>query len=436
MPRCNAYMSWAAGVGGAVPLLVDGRVVHPVPAPCADWLRYDGWEVVCSTWGDAEGIRLVAIDGRTGATRLLQDGAYNAITAGGGHWGGAQEGSGQWQVDGVPTPLVDPADPQLGNLPVIGFGRDGSIATKMNHATGLVVNGVLWSTALVWDVNIIDAQTGIWQEPSGVRVKGMPMPIMLPGWKNHLRVARVNGQWWPLYLAADANGQLVTHPPDSLIGYAFTLPGAPCDRPDISSDGQYQIAVVWGTAASESVGQIGITRPNIMRDPRYPLVAAPVPPHPPNPEPEPPVSTLPEPAAVKAALERERAKYPPAVTETQMGAILNDAAFQFPDCGMHRKAGQATQPVTGIGISHDVIRYMPAGDPFGWWADVLGASGVGQAIPVAPDWQRSTDGRESFVPAVANGTPPPQPPVGDCPKRVAELEAALRQIRSIADGVL
>jgi hypothetical protein len=326
-------MSWAAGVGGGVPLLVDGVVVHPVPAPCADWLRFDGDEVVCSTWGDAKSIRIIAVNGWTGATRDLQLGEYNFITAGGGHWGGALVGSGQWQVDGVPTPLVDPDDPQLGNLPVIGFGRDGSVATKMNHATGLVVNGALWTSELVSDVTVIDANTGCWLDRNGqIHVRGMAMPVSLPGWKNHLRMARVNGQWWPLYLAAEANGQLVTHPPDDLNGYAFTAPGAHCDRPDIGSDGQHQIVVVWGTAESESVGQIGIVRLNIMHDPRYPLVA--VPPDPPNPEPpdpEPPIPPDPEPEPPEPQPEPPIPDIPPAIPGedimTPTAAALQMGAF-------------------------------------------------------------------------------------------------------------
>jgi hypothetical protein len=126
--------------------------------------------------------------------------------------------------------------------------------------------------------------------------------------------------------------------------------------------------------------------------------------------------SLPDPSAVKAALVAARKRYPSAtVTEEQMGEILNRVAQQFPYMGMHRKNGQAKQPRTGIGVSHDVLRYLPPDDTLGWWSDVLGATGVGQATPLAPDWQRSTDGPSSFVPPVAvdddkdddGGNPPP-----------------------------
>ena len=73
---------------------------------------------------------------------------------------------------------------------------------------------------------------------------------------------------------------------------------------------------------------------------------------------------LPDPSAVKAALAAARNRYPSAkITEDQMGEILNTVALQFPHMGMHRKDGQAKQPGTGIGISHDVLRYLPPGDP-------------------------------------------------------------------------
>lgn len=141
--------------------------------------------------------------------------------------------------------------------------------------------------------------------------------------------------------------------------------------------------------------------------------------------------SLPDPAAVKAALQAERDKFPTrTISEAQMGAILNAVALQFPFTGMHRKDGQAPQPGTGIGISHDVLRVMPPGDPLGYWSDVLGASGVGIATPLAPEWKRSSDGRESFVPPVPIGPtpPPPPPPPTSAGVTRAELDAAIARL--------
>lgn len=123
------------------------------------------------------------------------------------------------------------------------------------------------------------------------------------------------------------------------------------------------------------------------------------------------MASLPDPKVVQAALQRERDKFQsPTISDDAMGAILNAVALHFPNMGMHRKSGQAKQPGTGIGISHDVLRVMPPGDPLGFWSDVLGATGAGKATPLAPDWQRSSDGVESFVPPVAVGTiPKPDP---------------------------
>jgi hypothetical protein len=164
----------------------------------------------------------------------------------------------------------------------------------------------------------------------------------------------------------------------------------------------------------------------------------------PHPIPEPPMS-LPDPSAVKAALDRARQPFPPIVGNVEMGAILNTVAGQFPNMGMHRKDGQAIQPGTGIGISHDVLRYLPPGDDFGWWADVLGATGAGLATPLAPSWLRSSDDRRSFVPPTAVNAPPPSPgpipptttpstPPGDLSDILRRL-AALEQRPVSIDGV-
>jgi hypothetical protein len=151
-------------------------------------------------------------------------------------------------------------------------------------------------------------------------------------------------------------------------------------------------------------------------------------PQPPKPE-VPPVS-LPDPSAVKAALTVARNHFPSAtIGNVEMGHILNVVAGQFPGMGMHRKDGQAIQPVTGIGISHDVLRYLPPGDDFGWWSDVLGATGAGLATPVAPEWKRSTDDARSFVAPFGSPAPlPDPPPVPPPPAPSADFSAVLARL--------
>lgn len=155
----------------------------------------------------------------------------------------------------------------------------------------------------------------------------------------------------------------------------------------------------------------------------------------PQPIPEPVPMALPDPYAVRAALKRERDKFPAErIGNTEMGAILNNAAAQFPHVGMHFRTGEkaATAPGVSRTFSRDVLRYLPPGDDFGWWSDVLGATGAGLATPAAPDWKRSTDDRASFVPPVSSvpvpdpGTPPPIPGT-DLEARVARIEAWIRR---------
>lgn len=155
------------------------------------------------------------------------------------------------------------------------------------------------------------------------------------------------------------------------------------------------------------------------------------PPYPPHevPEQEPPMP-LPDPSAVKAALTIERAKFPDRVDNDQCGAILNAVALQFPSVGMHRKtSGEFARLSNGETVNRNVLRYLPPADDKGWWADVLQAAGAGVAEPVAPDWQRSDDTAESFVPPV--GTRPDQP-AGDLESRVRALEQWRAGIKGIS----
>lgn len=154
----------------------------------------------------------------------------------------------------------------------------------------------------------------------------------------------------------------------------------------------------------------------------------------PQPPEVPPVS-LPDPTAVSTALVREREKYPARVTNDQSARIVNDAALRFPHCGTHRKSGDnvGTLP-NGVTVNRNVMRYLPPGDEFGWWADVLGAAGVGVSTPLSPDWQRSTDGRESFVPATAfseqpsTDPPPTNPPPSNLEPRLLALEQSVARL--------
>lgn len=163
----------------------------------------------------------------------------------------------------------------------------------------------------------------------------------------------------------------------------------------------------------------------------------PVPVPPPPPEPQP--MSLPDPQAVLRVLERERNKYPAKFDTVEqmnvaLGQVLNNTAGEFPGMGMHFKTGEkaATAPGVSRTFSRDTLRVYDLTQPddeFGYWSDVLEATGALIAKPYAPDWKRSTDNLDSFVrPAAA---PPPQPepepepppPTGDLESRVRELEA-------------
>ena len=243
MPRFNPTGDhWCAGVGGdGVALIVDGHVVDPGPGGAGDWLNDD--EIACARWSSFEDFRAVAIS-TTGAHRELRRGVFEHVYGGGWRW--ATLGQGKWILDnGTET------------LPINSFGPDGSLATVVERVatTGLILNGVTLSTALVWDVQILSSTQAIWREADGVHAFGVPVPNLLPGASYGLRVACDGSQWWVLYLAADYNGQLVLHPFDSFDGYALTVPGAPAYRPDVAyADGR--LWAIWATVESEQLGQI------------------------------------------------------------------------------------------------------------------------------------------------------------------------------------
>lgn len=110
----------------------------------------------------------------------------------------------------------------------------------------------------------------------------------------------------------------------------------------------------------------------------------------------------PDPAQVKVAISTELAKYGSAImTSDQMVSVLNNVALKFPGCGMHKYGGTGGNvPGTNIHVSRQVLRYLPAGDNYGVWADVLGQTGTGHPVAVAPDWKPSSDDKTSFVPPV------------------------------------
>lgn len=240
-----------------------------------------------------------------------------------------------------------------------------------------------------------------------------------------------DGPGGPWVLSVTQTG-MILRPAGSPFGYAWLGEWLNPVIRYIEADALFRIAASDGHGA-QRLSSVDPASPRVdLRAPAPPTPnpqppsPVPVPPKPPEPTP----MSLPDPSAVKAALQHERDHFPqPTIGNDAMGEILNAVARQFPNMGMHRKDGQASQPGTGIGISHDVLRYMPPGDDFGWWSDVLGATGAGIASPLAPEWKRSTDGRASFVVPVpfSTDTPPVPGPTNPPPPSApgAALDAAI-----------
>ena len=318
MPRFNRRGDWCAGVGGVgVARIVNGRVIDPGPGGAGDWLNDD--EVAGARWTSWDDFRAVAID-FTGIQRELRHGVFEHVYAGGGRW--ATLGQGRWILD-------DGTD----TLPIVGFGPDGSLATVVERVatTGLILNGVVLSYGLVWDVQIISGSQAVWREADGVHAFGLPVPNLLPGESYGLRIAFDGAHWWALYLAAGYNGQLVLHPFDSFDGYALTTPGANAYRPDVVfTDGH--LRAIWATVESEQLGQIAgplvITQP-----PQSLLKPAPKPEPQPEPKPEPQPEPQPDPKPEPTPAPKPEPPLPPLRTAQRFWFGPNIDSVDLLQCG-------------------------------------------------------------------------------------------------------
>jgi hypothetical protein len=318
------------------------------------------------------------------------------------------------------TPGIDPTlavyRDSIGNVLTNAYPQaispDGHIAIKPHSNSGTTVldpYGPDWSLpddAL--DIQLLSGRRAIWTE--GGIVHGNVPIVGNPGVP----------VWWPR--VADDGTLLYQHQGSGALILGGKVIGPPSPRyfyPDVLLQGDVY-HVTWSPNQADTDAQF-------LRLTRAALAALP-PVGEPTKEPEEPVS-LPDPFAIKAALQRERDKLPDRITNDQCGAILNAAALQFAHVGLHAKSGGevATLP-NGVTVNRNVLRYLPPGDEFGWWDDVLGAAGVGIASPVAPEWKRSTDGRSSFVPPV--GVTQPDEPDDDEPEPGLTLEQRVEAIEA------
>lgn len=252
-----------------------------------------------------------------------------------------------------------------------------------------------------------------------------------PPWsftKPNTRSGVIVGQWG--LSGHDETNRIIVGLPG---GHVFTAIRDTADDPRVSVLASGRILVGAFTPRGASLAVI---------DPPYPPHELPpvIVIDPPPPPPEKPM--LPDPQLVKEALERELKKFSE-INNTVLGKVLNAVALQFPGMGMHRKDGEksAPQPVTGIGMARDILRFLPPGDNIGFWSDVLGATGAGQAIPQAPDWKVSNDDSRSFVKPVKVvvdppiDIDPPPPPTDSLETRVSALEAKVNRLLSTLRGV-
>lgn len=415
MPKLNSRGDVICGVGGIQGSL-NGKPYPFMSEGRGCWL--DDTTILVSAIARGPGVWRWRpfVDPAGAALERVDPRPYNAIAGGGGRWAAC--------IQGVPSLLFGSlGDIPNGGIPDVAldgtilyphaYPSDYGLTVVPPRAPGAVPVTIPQGIAL-YD-HALPGGRAIWHG-GAYPVERRPRPTLSAV---DLQLVEVAGETWLLYWSEGVG--IVLQPDGESEGYVIALANG--FENHLIARGRHAVAALGlsqgegpndyllleaSRGAARYIGRQG--PPIVWQRLSAPVVDPPSPPPPPPPK-EPDVS-LPDPSAVQAALERERASYPARVTNDQCGAIVNAAARQFLHCGLHRKpAGEnsATLP-NGVTVNRNVMRYMPPGDTFGWWADVLGAAGAGIATPLAPHWEPSTDDRSSFVEPVGGTVDPPRPP--------------------------
>jgi len=227
--------------------------------------------------------------------RAIQDPAspfygmgFNFLSADGGVWAAhtVLPGIGLWASTGLHLPYAG----------LLSVGPEGEIAYAPNYQSGAQsvvqqVDGYIWdlSPSVVYDLQLLGGQRAIWTEgPSILRVKGIPMPQILPGgcWGPHALF--IQGEWWICYYSGVYG--VVLHPFNSFTGYSVVPSGdAWMDTTVLTAD---TIRVVWSITEGEIAGHIRMMDINILTQHRVdlfvPIVEPPI-----EPPIEPPMTEIP-----------------------------------------------------------------------------------------------------------------------------------------------
>jgi len=209
-------------------------------------------------------------------------------------------------------------------------------------------------------------------------------------------------------------------------GKGMLIPSGLCQNNRVHHEGDQFATASWLSGEGRTVF-LWPTRAELNALSSEPPITQPPKPEPPIPPVEPPVTDY------LAINQRVRAKYP-----TPLGSrhweFLVDLAQQTGTL-LYEKPGGAHVliPPLNVFVSMDVIGRGVLGDV---WVDTL-RDAEGQAVPI---WDAHPNAGGTYIDVrgvVLPGTPGTGPgPGGQCEARVAELEAAVRQIRDIAAGVL
>jgi hypothetical protein len=271
MPRfLNAAGDYCAGEGLAGDRGVTSINGNVVLGPGTSGTRaLNDAEAICQLNG-----QLLAVDAH-GRTRVVDTQGANELFAGGNVW------AAKLDLDHVSTYRVGrhgSITPSA--LPIIGVGLDGSIATKADHAAGLVISGHHVTSSVVDDLNVFSPQTAIWREGFTLKSVGMPVPVDMPPIFYWFRCFKFQNQ--ELWCCYQDGHRLCLRPFSSSQGYDF--PSFLVYRPDLM-ELHGKARVVWSRGEGEQPGDIEV-RDQDLTAPRVALNTVTTPPIP-EPEPEP-----------------------------------------------------------------------------------------------------------------------------------------------------
>jgi hypothetical protein len=239
MPRLSNSGHWAMGVGGHRGS-VDGNFVADAMGPY--WL--DDQNIVYPTYSNT----INRINPFSGAEPIQEaPRGCNDLRGDGGVWAAWLAGYGLFSSTGWFSDIAG----------LQAVGPDGSIAYTPNRQEGVGCNvrrldGTEWRLAegVVYDLQLLHAETAIWTFQQNVFTKGIPVPQVLPGGVWGPKIAYIGLDAYISYFSGSA-GVVIHRTDDASKGWIFAGPGVNAYNHDMKAITSNVLRVVASSGAGE-----------------------------------------------------------------------------------------------------------------------------------------------------------------------------------------